>query len=380
MKAIFYAISMLVLIASTALAQRGPSTGPSAGPRAGGRGGGAPAVLSPDVHSDRTVTFRLQAPKASEVTLTGDWLASAEKLTKDDKGVWSVTLGPLEPGLAIYSFTMDGVAMADPVNPRIKLRARGSGSLVDVPGTGNELWVPRDVPHGTVDINYHKSKVLNGDNREFRVYTPPGYDQNPNTKYPVLYLLHGNNDTQAGWTEVGRANMILDNLIADKKAVPMIVVMPFGHPSTGYTGQFDFTRYFLEDVMPTVEKSYRIAADRDHRAIVGYSMGGGQALSIGLDHLELFSAVGGFSPAAPRDVATRFKALLDDPDGTNAKLKLLWVGCGRQDSLFQPDQTFAETMISHKIRTTWYPTDGRHTFTVWRKYLIEVAPLLFQTK
>lgn len=383
MKAIFSVLLIAVLIASTAIAQRGPASGPGTGPGArgrGGAGGGAAAVLSPEVHPDRTVTFRLQAPKASDVTLTGDWLAAAEKLTKDDKGVWSVTLGPLEPGLAIYSFTMDGVAIADPVNPRIKLRARGSGSLVDVPGTGNELWVPRDVPYGTVDINYHKSKVLGGDNREFRVYTPPGYDQNPGAKYPVLYLLHGNNDTQAGWTDVGRANMILDNLIADKKAVPMIVVMPFGHASMGATGQFDFTRYLLEDVMPTVEKSYRISADRDHRAIVGYSMGGGQALTIGLDHLELFSAVGGFSPAAPRDVETRFKPLLDDPDGTNAKLKLLWIGCGRQDSLFQADQTFAETMTSHKIRTTWYPTEGRHTFTVWRKYLIEVAPLLFQTK
>jgi enterochelin esterase family protein len=377
MKIIFCVLSMFALIASTALAQRGPSTAPGAGGRGGG---GATAVVSPEVHPNRTVTFRLEAPKASEVTLTGDWLASAEKLTKDDKGVWSVTLGPLEPGLAIYSFTVDGMAIADPVNPRIKLRARGSGSLVDVPGTGNEPWVPRDVPHGTVDINYHKSKVLNGDNREFRVYTPPGYDQNPGAKYPVLYLLHGNNDTQAGWTDVGCANMILDNLIADKKAVPMIIVMPFGHPSTGATGPFDFTRYLLEDVMPTVEKSYRIIPDRDHRAIVGYSMGGGQALSIGLDHLDLFSAVGGFSPAVVGDAATRFKALLDDPDGTNAKLKLLWIGCGRQDSLFQADQAFAETMTNHKIRTTWYPTEGRHAFTVWRKFLIEVAPLLFQNK
>ncbi len=388
MKAIFYVLLMSVLIASSALAQRssstGPSTSPSTSPRAGGRGrggggGGAPAVLSPEVHPDRTVTFRVQAPKASDVTLTGDWLASAEKLTKDDKGIWSVTLGPLEPGLAIYSFTIDGLAMADPVNSRIKLRARGSGSLVDVPGTGEELWVPRDVPHGTVDINWHKSNVLNGQSREFRVYTPPGYDQNPNQRYPVLYLLHGNNDTQAGWVDVGRANMILDNLIADKKAVPMIVVMPFGH-ATNNTGPFDFERYLLEDVIPAAEKSYRIISDRDHRAIVGYSMGGGQALTIGLGHLDQFSHVGAFSAAVFGDLEGRFKPLLDDADGTNAKLKLLWLGCGRQDSVFARVQTLSDNLTSHKIRHTWLPTEGRHHYTVWRKYLIEVAPLLFQTK
>jgi enterochelin esterase family protein len=376
MKSILVALSISLLIASATFAQRGPATTPAGG----GRGASAPAILSPEVHSDRTVTFRLQAPNASEVTLTGDWTASADKLSKDENGVWSLTVGPLEPGLAIYSFTMDGMAIADPANPRIKLRARGSGSLVDVAGDGRELWVPRDVPHGTVDINWHKSNALNGQLREFRVYTPPGYDQNPNQLYPVLYLLHGNNDTQAGWVDVGRANVILDNLIAEKKAVPMIVVMPFGHATTNAVGPFDFNRYFLEDVMPTVEKSYRIIADRDHRAIVGYSMGGGQAMNIGLDHLDLFSAVGGFSPAVFGDTATRFKSLLDDPDGTNAKLKLLWIGCGRQDSLFQADQSFAETMSSRKIRTTWYPTEGRHTFTVWRKYLIEIAPLLFHTR
>jgi enterochelin esterase family protein len=331
------------------------------------------------VHPDRTVTFRLQAPKATEVTVKGDWMDAAQSLTKDDKGVWSITVGPLEPGAGIYEFFLDGMAMPDPVNPRIKLRARGSATLVDVPGTGDELWVPRDVPHGAVDINVHKAKSLNGQTREFRVYTPPGYDQNPDKRYPILYLLHGNNDTQAGWVDVGRANMIFDNLIADKKAVPMIVVMPFGH-ATNNTGAFDMERYMLEDVVPTAEKSYRTLGDREHRAIVGYSMGGGHSLSIGLKHLELFSAVAGFSPAVFGNAATTFKALIDDPAGTNAKLKLLWVGCGRQDSLFQADQSFAETMNKNNIHTTWYPTEGRHNYYVWRKYLIEVAPLLFQGK
>jgi enterochelin esterase family protein len=231
-----------------------------------------------------------------------------------------------------------------------------------------------------VDINYHKSPVLGGDNREFRVYTPPGYDENPSEKYPVLYLLHGNNDTPAGWVDVGRANMIMDNLIADKKAVPMIVVIPFGHASTGVTGPFDFERYLVEDVLPTVEKRYRITADRDHRAIVGYSMGGGQALSIGLSHLDLFSHVGAMSAAVPGDLDGRYRALWDDPEGTNAKLKLLWLACGRQDSLFARSEALSTSLTGYKIRHTWLPTEGRHTFTVWREYLIEVAPLLFQQK
>jgi enterochelin esterase family protein len=379
MKFCLHVLSMSLLIASTVLAQRGPSTGPATGPTAGRRGGGGPGIVSPEVHADGTVTFRLQAPKASEVTLTGDWLPAAEKLTKDEQGIWSVKLGPLEPGLGIYSFTTDGVAMADPVNPRIKLRARGSASLVDVPGTGNELWVSREVPHGTVEINYHKSKVLNGADREFRVYTPPGYDQNPNQRYPVMYLLHGNNDTQAGWVDVGRANMIMDNLIADKKAVPMIVVMPFGHAPLGATGQFNMERYLLDDVMPTVEKSYRIAAGRENCAVVGYSMGAGHSLSIGLGNLDRFSAVAAFSGAIG-NLEQRYKAVVDDPEGTNAKLKLLWLGCGRQDSAFAGVERLSQSLTTHKIRHTFLPTEGRHNYTVWRKYLIEVAPLLFQTK
>src|SRR6266545_2575002 len=340
-------------------------------------------LVSPEVLPDRRVTFRVRAPKASEVSLFGDWMMPNTKqdMTRDEQGVWSATLGPLEPGLAIYTFTVDGVTTPDPVNPRIKLRARTSASLVDVPGHPPELWEARDVRHGAVEVNWEKSKVT-GDTRSYYVYTPPGYDPGRSTRYPVLYLLHGNNDTASGWTDVGKANFILDNLLAEKKAVPMIIVMPWGH-AVPYAGSQSnntatFERYLIEEVMPQVERKYRVARGRENRAIVGLSMGGGHALQIGLNHLELFSAVAAFSSAVPGNFESRFQPLLDDPDGTNKKLKQLWIGCGRQDPAFERNQKLSELLTAHKVRNTFYPTEGLHNFAVWRRYLAEVAPLLFR--
>ncbi|MBC8003761.1 MAG: esterase [Opitutaceae bacterium] len=340
-------------------------------------------LVSPEVHSDQRVTFRIRAPKATDVALGGDWMApnATLKMTRDEQGIWNVTTGPLEPGIAIYSFTVDGVTMADPINPRVKLRARTSASLVDVPGNPPELWQARDVPHGTVEINWEKSKVI-GDTRAYYVYTPPGYDQKRSARFPVLYLLHGNNDTASGWTDVGKANYILDNLLAEKRAVPMIIVMPWGHalpydgPQSNNTATVE--RYLLEDVMPQVEKKYRVASGRKNRVIVGLSMGGGHALQIGLGHLDLFSAVGAFSFAVPGNFETRFKTLLDDPKGTNAKLNLIWLGCGRQDPAFERNRGIAELLTSHQIQNTFYEMEGRHNYAVWRRCLTEVAPLLFR--
>ena len=188
-------------------------------------------LVSPEVHADGRVTFRIRAPKAAEVTLFGDWMPVGSKhpMTKDAEGVWSATIGPIEATLHLYSFTVDGVTMADPVNPRIKLRQRTSASLVEVPANPTAPWEVRDVPHGSVDVNWRRSQVINGQTRQIFVYLPPGYENNPRQRYPVLYLLHGNGDTAESWTQAGSANLILDNLIAEKKARPMIVVMPLGH-------------------------------------------------------------------------------------------------------------------------------------------------------
>jgi enterochelin esterase-like enzyme len=345
---------------------------------------GGTTVVSPEVLPDKRVTFRVNAPKATDVTLTGDWLPpnSPAKLTKDDRGIWSVTLGPMEPGFMIYSFTVDGVAMADPINPRIKLRANTSASLVEVRGDGKQLWEIQDVPHGKVELNYIPSKVLNGQTREVRVYTPPGYDAAAATTYPIMYLLHGDNDMPAGWTDVGRANYIFDNLIAQKKAVPMIVVTPFGHavPRGQPNNNPLFEKYLLEDVLPAVEKSYKIKAGRENRAIVGYSMGGGQALSIGLSHMDLFSAVGGFSPAVPGNIETTYAALWNDAADTNAKLQTLYIACGKGDSLFARSQQLDTFWKSKNINHTFTATEGYHNFINWRLHLGEVAPMLFQPK
>jgi enterochelin esterase-like enzyme len=343
-------------------------------------------VKSPDVHPDRTVTFRVRAPKAQEVTLTGDWSEkSVGKLTRNEQGVWSITVGPLEPGVAIYNFVIDGVAVADPINPRVKLRAETSASLVNVPGDGSEAFAVRDVPHGQVRVQWRKSQALGGQTREFRVYTPPGYDDEPNrgARYPVLYLLHGSNDTAAGWTDVGQANFILDNLIADKRAVPMIVVMPWGHaaPYRAKDNLALFSRYLLEDVVPTVEKSYRTLAGPGHRALVGLSMGGEQALTIGLLHPELFATVGAFSAALPRDPAATFKPLLDARGNSNEKLRLLWIGCGKQEGArFAANEQFAKLLSGHDIKCTFVGPDGLHNYTLWRKLLVEMAPLIFRDR
>jgi enterochelin esterase family protein len=343
-------------------------------------------VVSPEVRPDRTVTFRIRAPKASEVTLTGDWLGSAPapKLARDESGVWSVTLGPFEPSIYIYSYTVDGVPMADPVNPRMKLRASTSASLVEVPDA-DAFWAPHDTPHGAVEINWEKSKVLSGETRAIWIYTPPGYEKG-STRYPVLYLFHGSNDTAAGWTTAGYANFVFDNLLSAKKMVPMIVVMPFGHatpfgqpvPQGAKTNDQLFEEYVLQDVIPTVEAKFRVAPGRQNRAIAGLSMGGGQSLRIGLGHLDLFSAVASFSGAVPADFETRFANLLGDAKGTNARLKVLWIGCGRQDSLFPRSKNLSELLAKNQVKHVFREVDGVHNYTFWRKALAEYAPMLFR--
>lgn len=343
-------------------------------------------VQSPEIHADGRATLRLASPNAEKVELLGDWRKPGEtiELTKGDDGVWSVTVDPLEPGAYIYGFSVDGEAMPDPVNPAAKLRAAGVGSLLHIPGDPPALWEARDVPHGEVRILFEKSPVLNGETRWMFVYTPPGYDQSSDRRYPTLYLLHGSNDTAAGWVMVGAANYILDNLIADGKAKPMIVVMPFGHavPYSDREGRARntplFERYLLEDVMPMIESRFRTVPGRDARALVGLSMGGGQSLAIGFRHLDLFSVIGAYSAAVPRDFEKQFAKQLAAPDKLNEQLTLLWFACGRDDRLFERSEKLSELLKAKGVKHTFDATEGVHNYAAWRKYLASTAPLLFR--
>lgn len=348
-----------------------------------------PAVKSPEVHPDGRVTFRLRAPNAKDVTFFGDWMkiGDALKMTRDEAGVWSLTTAALPPSIYLYNFTLDGVAMADPVNPRIKLRSQTSASMVEVPGDPAATpWQARtNVPHGAVEINWVNSKVLEGDPRWVWVYTPPGYEKTGNRKYPVLYLFHGSNDIAGGWTLAGQMNFILDNLLAEKKAEPMIVVMPYGHavpfgsPREVQARNTEmFEKHLFQDVIPMVEAKYRVKLGRDQQAIAGLSMGGGQSLAVGWRHLDKFSAVGAFSAAVPQDFDKEFAAALSAPEATSAKLKVFWIGCGKDDFLFERNEKFAAMLKSKGIRHTWRATEGNHTYTYWRKYLAEFTPLLFR--
>ncbi len=347
------------------------------------QGPGANALKSPEVLADRRVTFRISAPKAAEVKLTCECLNGEQALDKDDKGVWSVTLGPFEPDIYEYEFNVDSVTGPDPRNEKVKTNSRPSqiSSLLDVPGSVPMFYDVKPVNHGSVEVRWYPSKSTNG-TRRLHIYTPPNYDKTT-TRLPVLYLLHGADGDDASWTWFGRAPEILDNLMAEKKMGPMLVVMPFGYaypPSQGVAGdkqRADFERDLTDDIIPFVQSNYRAYADREHRAIVGLSMGGGQALNIGLRRLDLFSRVAGFSAAVPRNASTTFKDVVADAKKINASLKLLWLGCGSEDGLFTPNREFSEFLTAGGVTNTWHPSTGAHTWINWRRYLQEVAPKLW---
>ncbi len=338
---------------------------------------GGPALRSPEVHPDRRVTFRLAAPNATEVRVSGDFVTAAQPLQKDEKGIWSVTVGPVTPEIYTYQLSVNGV-----------VATRGS---LDVPGAAPMFYDMRSVPHGAVEQRWYESKSIQAVRRVF-IYTPPNYGRS-SERYPVLYLFHGAGGDESGWTESGRAHLILDNLIAEGTLKPLLVVMPYGYaypPASPLASGDDamrrqrdlFSRDLREDLIPFVQASYRVHADREHRAIAGLSLGGGQALGIGLSHVDLFSRVAAFSPAlgavtSPQAGGLDFKALIADSKQVNDRLALLWVGCGTADTLFNSNQEFAGLLQSSGIRHTFHVTDGAHTWQVWRRYLHHVAPLLF---
>jgi enterochelin esterase-like enzyme len=347
-------------------------------------------VISPEVHSDRTVTFRFRAPNANEVLLAREG-AQRVPMQKDEKGVWTVTTAALEPDFYGYSFVADGVSLMDPGSHLIKPNLLSPQTMVHVPGAGL-TWEVANVPHGRVNHHFYHSGIV-GDDRDFYVYTPPGYDAGARQTYPVLYLLHGFSDDASGWTAVGRANVILDNLIAQGKAKPMLIVMTLGYgapeivsrtvggmrdPSLRQRNMDKFRDALFEEVIPQVEKEYRATKDRTARAIAGLSMGGAESLYTGLNAVDRFAWVAGFSSGGLGEDYTKTFPKLDA--SVNEKLRLLWIACGTEDGLIAANRKFVEFLKSKDIQLTRIETPGMHTWLVWRRNLSEFATLLFQKK
>ncbi|HEV8038370.1 MAG TPA: alpha/beta hydrolase-fold protein [Bryobacteraceae bacterium] len=344
-------------------------------------------IVSPEVHADKTVTFRFRDPNAKEVFVSREGAAKLP-MQKDEQGVWSVTTDPLEPDFYGYSFVADGVSLIDPSNSLMKPNLLNADSEVHVPGPNSLAWEINDVPHGEVHHHFYRSAVV-GDDRDYFVYTPPGYDPSAKKMYPVLYLLHGFSDDASGWTAVGRANVILDNLIAQGKAKPMIIVMTLGYGApeiVSRTGmrtpglrERNMTRFrdaLFTEVIPQVEKEYHATKDRNARAIAGLSMGGAESLYVGLNALDRFGWVGAFSAGGlSDDLAATFPAL---DSKANSELHLLWIACGTDDRLIAANRKFREWLKSKDIRATEIETPGAHTWMVWRRNLSVFAPLLFQ--
>jgi enterochelin esterase-like enzyme len=377
-----------------------------------------PTVTSPEVRADRRVTFRVLAPAAQKVELRspgdipgiGGRGVAPPQLTRNGEGIWETTIGPVPAGAYRYVYTVDGVTVVDSRNSMTSQTNTTVYSLVVVPGS--EAFDTRNVPHGAVASVHYNSTALGGIRRA-HVYTPPGYETSRD-RYPVFYLLHGAGDVDDSWTSVGRAGFILDNLIAANKAVPMIVVMPAGHvngagaalggsvpaaavqgmPGIG-SGPDPFANDFLTDLMPYVEKNYRVLTDRQSRAIAGLSMGGNQTLNIAIPHLQKFAYIGVFSsgiidggrrgaPGAADATAPvgeaweKQNAAALDNAANKRGLRVMWFSTGKEDFLISTTRGTVDLLKRHGFTPVFIESEGAHTWLNWRDYLTKFAPQLFQ--
>ena len=359
----------------------------------------APPLRSPVLHDDGRVTLSLRAPKAERVVVGSGELtalvgAEALRMTRGDDGVWSATFGPVPPGIYDYAFDVDGVRVTDPLSTNVMGNRTGSRGYLEVPGPKGapriDQW--RDVPHGSVTRHWYVSKTT-GVRRSVHVYAPPPGAAASEAKLPVVYLLHGSGDDDRHWSLLGQANVIADNLIAAGKMQPAIIVMPDGHPA-GPTPDlprdseermkfFDrnrelFARDLLDDVVPLIESRYPVRTDAAGRAVVGLSMGGGQALDVGLKHTERFAWIGAFSSGGRR-LEEAAAASAGDPQRADSQIRLLWIACGVDDRLLDQNRALHAKLEELNVRHEYLETPGGHTWTVWRRYLSEFLPLLFRS-
>jgi enterochelin esterase-like enzyme len=347
-----------------------------------------------EVHSDRTVTFAYKDAAATKVELVVGGLPNKLPMKKDETGIWKVTTPSLPPEIYGYHFEANGDFRLDPANPDTTINLVDIANELTVSGDTPQLWEAANVPHGILHHYTYTTNTVLGlaqNQSRYYVYTPPGYDPKSTQPYPVLYLLHGWSDSDSGWLAVGRADLIFDNLLAQGKIKPMVVVMPLGYGDMSFIHQFHvwedpaaidrntdlFTKALLSEVLPRVESDYHVSKNRDDRAITGLSMGGLESLEIGLSHPDLFAWVGGFSSAVHNLEYTQKLASLD-PKAAN--LHLLWVSCGTEDSLIDPNRKFIDFLKSKNMPVQQIETPGYHTWMVWRDNLIHFAPLLFQQK
>jgi enterochelin esterase-like enzyme len=355
----------------------------------------APSLQTHQVNADSTITFRYADRSATTVNLSIDSPQKMLPMTRGADGVWSVTTPKLAPEYYGYAFVVDGVTKLDPNNADTRRNFIFLANNVMLPAQPPAPWELTAIPHGRVDHHVyttHVVKNLPADQSSYVVYTPPGYDSKRKGGYPVLYLLHGWSDDELGWSLVGRADLILDTLIAQGKAVPMIVVMPLGY------GNLDFVRQgssvwdepklvnentaldsqaLLTEVIAAVEHEYNAAAGRDNRAIIGLSMGGLESLTIGLNHADQFAYVGGMSSAIH---LRHFDEAMPKFDAKKANLRLLWVACGTEDDLIAPNREFVQWAKQKGLTVTAVETPGAHVWPVWRDNLLAFAPLLFRAK
>lgn len=357
-----------------------------------------PFVVSPQVLPDRKVTFRYLAPSAKEVKLSGQFLTGQVPMAKDSIGIWSATVGPVRPDIYPYSFIVDGVSVMDPANADFFPNERFKASLVDVPGFTPLPHAVRDVPHGSISYEYYRS--AEGTTGTLVVYTPPGYEMNGAKKYPVFYLISGTTDTEETWFKVGRTNFILDNLIADGKAKPMIVVMPYGNIPARVAAQKGasmppdpvgrestaalqsataFEQDLINKIIPYVDKTYRTLPNRDSRAIGGFSRGGGQTLRSAFGHMDTFSWICCYSAyLSPAEMENRYQHVVADAAATNRRLKLLWVSVGNEDFLYNDTAAFLNYLSAKNIKYKSLVTGGGHTWMNTKVFLTETAQLLFK--
>jgi enterochelin esterase-like enzyme len=361
---------------------------------------GPPRIVSPEIKEDISVVFRLFAPKAESVTISGNWMTgwgASETLERNDTGLWTITVQPLKPEFYTYNFNVNGVKVIDPGNPLTVRDGVNNFSTLMVPGEESHLYKNNDVPHGTIEKVWYPSPTLGLDRRMY-IYTPPGY-KNSTQRYPVLYLLHGGGGDEDAWTSLGRTPQILDNLIAAGKALPMIVVMTNGNPgqAAAPTEQVSrqasqniasmggglFEKSLVTDVIPFIEKHYRVDSQKASRAVAGLSMGGIQTMTLSFTSPETFSYYGVMSMGLVDMTQFGRTETREDRIASLEKLRksnpeLYWIACGTGDFLYKSVVELIAFLKEQNFPHTYVETDGGHTWDKWRIYLSDLAPLLFR--